>query len=413
MYLLYPWAHDNTLGGGAEDIGEPDDFVRINVTARTAQRIADRFSARLPTTFILDEVFRQVGMSATPCIQPPSPQMASLAAMVDHSDAVEKKVEANYPRVVCNVGKHWVLTNRIFGKTGTAANYGWYDTTAPYRSASGYKMWQTLGTRHNDQHTDYSQVLQLVRSECEAGSRCIGFDALARDEVMCVIISDEGVLQLTRQPGVPNDRVDPTKPETNDTEPSMDEVEPPTRPDNSPLASAFIQARNYTRVDRSGFIKQIVIHTAESDEVFTASEALAKWCAGPNSPRASWHYAVDADSITQSVRDEHIAWHAPGCNKTGIGIELAGRAKQTPEEWNDDFSRRVLEKAAKLVAFLCKRWSIPVEFIPADGLKQGKKGITTHAEVSYAFRKSTHTDPGRGFPMQEFLHAVRSERQRL
>ena len=35
-----------------------------------------------------------------------------------------------------------------------------------------------------------------------------------------------------------------------------------------------------------------------------------------------------------------------------------------------------------------------------------KRGITTHASVSQAFRKSSHWDPGLGFPMAEFLNSV-------
>ena len=44
-----------------------------------------------------------------------------------------------------------------------------------------------------------------------------------------------------------------------------------------------------------------------------------------------------------------------------------------------------------------------MQFIDAEGLKAGKKGVTTHAEVSKAFKKSNHTDPGLGFPMDRIL----------
>jgi len=175
------------------------------------------------------------------------------------------------------------------------------------------------------------------------------------------------------------------------------------------LIDDFVEARNYTRTDRSADIRHVVIHTAEIAETLTAAEALASWAAGKQAPRASWHYAVDADSIVQSVHDEYIAWHAPGANRSGIGIELAGRAKQSPEEWEDEFSRETLARAARLVAHLCRKWSIPVEFVDREGLQQGKAGITTHLEVSMAFHKSDHTDPGKNFPMAAFLDDVRSQ----
>lgn len=128
-----------------------------------------------------------------------------------------------------------------------------------------------------------------------------------------------------------------------------------------------------------------------------------------NNPRvASWHYAADANSITQSVREEDIAFHAPGANRNGIGIELSGRARQTAEEWQDAFSLAMLELAAGLVAQICDRWNIPMVFIPRGVLVlPDARGITTHAEVSRAFRKSDHWDPGPNFPMLWFLERVR------
>jgi len=173
----------------------------------------------------------------------------------------------------------------------------------------------------------------------------------------------------------------------------------------------FLQARNYTQASRKpGDVLWIVLHSAELAEKPTAAEALAKWCAGPNAPRASWHYAVDPDSVTQSVLEEDVAWAAPGANRQGIHIELAGYARQTAEQWDDPPSRALLELAGELVADICTRWSIPVRYVASDALRASEPGITTHWQVTKAFRRSTHTDPGAAFPMGAFVASVR-ERQ--
>ena len=171
----------------------------------------------------------------------------------------------------------------------------------------------------------------------------------------------------------------------------------------------FLQARHYTPVSiaKQRPIDLIVIHSAEIGESLVGAEALMRVCA-VNERRASWHYAVDADSITQSVREQDVAWHAPGANRNGIGIELSGRAKQTKEEWQDAFSLHMLELCAELVADICRRHKIPVTFVPREVLKlPGARGITTHAEVSKAFGKSSHWDPGPNFPMAWLLERVR------
>ena len=95
-------------------------------------------------------------------------------------------------------------------------------------------------------------------------------------------------------------------------------------------------------------------------------------------------------------------------NRSSIGIELSGYASQTEEQWLDAYSRAMLSNAAGLIAKLCKRWRIPVEFVAANELLAGAAGITTHVEVTRAFKKGDHYDPGQGFPMATFLEMVRN-----
>jgi N-acetyl-anhydromuramyl-L-alanine amidase AmpD len=169
---------------------------------------------------------------------------------------------------------------------------------------------------------------------------------------------------------------------------------------------SFLQARHYRPGPRTT-VDLVVIHSAEIGESLEGAEALQKVCA-TNLRVASWHYAVDANSVTQSVREMDIAFHAPGANHNGIGIELSGRARQSQAEWQDAFSFHMLELAAELTAGICKRWNIPVVFVSAETMKlPGARGITTHREVSRAFKKSDHWDPGPHFPMAWFLERVR------
>lgn len=182
--------------------------------------------------------------------------------------------------------------------------------------------------------------------------------------------------------------------------------------------SSKVTARNFGAAgnkyaDRSQDIKHIVIHTAEMAEKPTGAEALGSWVSGPSAPQASWHYAVDDDTVVQCLDDKYIAWHAPGANRSGIGIEHVGYARQTATEWGDDFSRAMLSRSAELAATLCARWKIPVQFVDAEGLARGDAGITTHDAVSRAFKKSTHYDPGSHFPMAAYLKMVSERLERL
>jgi N-acetyl-anhydromuramyl-L-alanine amidase AmpD len=171
----------------------------------------------------------------------------------------------------------------------------------------------------------------------------------------------------------------------------------------------FLQARHYRKVppETPRRIDLVVIHSAEIGESLEGAEALMKACAV--SPRvASWHYAVDAQSITQSVLEEDVAFAAPGANSNGIQIELCGYARQSQAEWQDAYSFHMLELAARLVADIIARHELPAVFVSRETLRLPMaRGITTHAEVSKAFKKSSHWDPGPHFPMAHFIERVK------
>jgi N-acetyl-anhydromuramyl-L-alanine amidase AmpD len=171
------------------------------------------------------------------------------------------------------------------------------------------------------------------------------------------------------------------------------------------VAAPFVESPNVTRT-KGRPIGVVVIHTAEVAERADSAEAVARWFARPSS-QVSAHYCVDSDSVVQCVRERDIAWHARGGNANSIGIELAGFAGQCREEWEDAYSRAVLEAAARLTASICSRHRIPIRWLSAEQLRAGTRGITGHVQVSEAFHKSDHWDPGPSFPVARFLALVR------
>jgi N-acetyl-anhydromuramyl-L-alanine amidase AmpD len=172
----------------------------------------------------------------------------------------------------------------------------------------------------------------------------------------------------------------------------------------------FIAARNYTRVTSPARnIDLVVIHTAEYPELPESAEWVANYFAKPGAPKASAHYMVDASEVIQGVWDKDVAWAAPGANHNGIQIEHAGYAKQTKKDWSDDYSKRMLARSAKLTARLCRKHNIPVRWVSPSQLRAGRRGLTSHANVSAAFKRSSHWDPGPNFPVTVYLRLVKAE----
>jgi hypothetical protein len=188
---------------------------------------------------------------------------------------------------------------------------------------------------------------------------------------------------------------------------------PDTEPAPASLPSvAFREARHY-RKGRRAEIDCIVIHVGELAEDLigedTNAEALMNYCS-TTKREVSWHYSGDSDSITQSVKEEDTAWHAGGggINDRSIGIETSGYTAQTSAEWHDEYSQKMLRLVARLVADICRRRSIPVRKLGADQLKAGDAGICGHDTVRDAFGQTTHSDPGRWFPWEEFIDLVKA-----
>jgi len=146
----------------------------------------------------------------------------------------------------------------------------------------------------------------------------------------------------------------------------------------------------------------------EAPERATTAESVAKYFSTATK-RSSAHYNIDVNSVVCSVLVQDVAYHAPGVNHNGIGLEHAGYARQSRAEWLDSYSRTMLEeKSAPLAAALAGIFAIPIRFVDRVGLRNNVRGITTHHEVSQAFRRSDHWDPGPNFPIDLYLTWVQN-----
>jgi len=213
----------------------------------------------------------------------------------------------------------------------------------------------------------------------------------------------------------------------------LPEVEPEIVKAPLVTIAGFIQAKNYKSVLLRR-VDLIVIHSMENPERPGTARGVTAWFASPTSPVASSHYNIDADGIWQSVKDTDVAYAAPGTNHNGLQFEHEGYASQTPLQWHDERSTRTLDLSARLAAMKCVEFSIPVQFVDAEGLLDCDRGIITHREVTRACQMANqrvlktspfynkkqpfvpltnHSDPGVGFPMLEYLAAVRRYVQEL
>jgi N-acetylmuramoyl-L-alanine amidase len=146
-------------------------------------------------------------------------------------------------------------------------------------------------------------------------------------------------------------------------------------------AKGFIQVNNYKSLPEGARnIDSIIIHITGWIAT-TESGAVNRFL--NQASNASAHYIVNREGeVLQMVRHKDIAKHAGGgVNKTSIGIEHVNQwhgAKEGYEAKYEHPTGTQYIASAKLVSWLCKKYSIPVKHVPSP---EGA-GIKGHAEAN-------------------------------
>ncbi|MGI8911744.1 MAG: N-acetylmuramoyl-L-alanine amidase [Rubrobacteraceae bacterium] len=145
---------------------------------------------------------------------------------------------------------------------------------------------------------------------------------------------------------------------------------------------------NFCQASRpvSNDINKVIVHVTQGSWA-----GAMNWFKDP-AAGVSAHYTVRSGDgfIGQSVDEEDIAYHAGNWeyNQTSIGIEHEGYVGEP--SW---FTDAMYRSSAKLTAYLCKKYGIPMD----------RTHIIGHNEVPGA----THTDPGAYWNWTRYMDYVR------
>jgi hypothetical protein len=159
------------------------------------------------TDKIADQVHIQAAMVIPPKLLPDTVKDGTMVwtrNMERHSRQVDSAVNKNpqLPGLISTVGKHWITHDKLRSKKQCGVNYGWHDKKAPYRGKGGISMWQTVGTRHNWSHVDYSQVLVPVNRVVLINGEEMLIEDVMRHPTLSSVLSYDGPMRMTRHPDV-------------------------------------------------------------------------------------------------------------------------------------------------------------------------------------------------------------------
>jgi hypothetical protein len=185
-----------------------------------------------------------------------------------------------------------------------------------------------------------------------------------------------------------------------------------------PASPTYIGPPKYHGDDNNKPPRHVVIHSTVSPCENGGARKIANYFKNPSSP-SSAHYMIDPGEIIQGLYDSFVGYAAPP-NEHKLHFEMCDIPGPVPGDkpgsarwkalkkawrWNKTNQKQMLDRTAWLAARQCLAYDIPIQFCTVRMLKQGKAGITTHANVSKTWHQSTHWDPG-FWPRRKFMRMV-------
>lgn len=166
-------------------IGSGKDFLRMPLTLPSATTVANAFGCVLPTTRIVDAVYRQSKYHLVPDPLPPGSKMRSSDYYLRHRKLIERQ-RAGIPlgELLAGHKKDVVLTERLATRPDRIAIYGW-------QRRSGDPI-QPLSTIHGARYADYSHGVRLVWATVLIGGEARSIYDVLEDPELAPVLSDEG-----------------------------------------------------------------------------------------------------------------------------------------------------------------------------------------------------------------------------
>jgi len=172
-------------------IGSDQDFVRVPMNPHTAQAFCDAFGFVLPTTKMVDDIWREATSKMIP--QPLTESRQDPMTFLAHNGMIERQIAGQYPgELRAGDKKDVVITNRLTETPGRIAIYGWH-------FPSGVPI-QPLTTVHADWYVDYSHGIRPVARTIKVDDADIPYEEVLRDPKLHVLLSNEGVIKVSSYP---------------------------------------------------------------------------------------------------------------------------------------------------------------------------------------------------------------------
>ncbi len=168
-------------------IGSDDDFCRIPMNPRTAQRLAGLFGASMLTAKLSDHIWDAAEVKLAPFNYVPVGNANELVTKFgEHNAQIEKQLSearGHHGQLVAGIKKDVIISSRVAERNDRVIIYGWHKTDGnPIQPVySGHVWW----------YVDYSHGIRFMNSQVLLDGTPADVTEILKDTVLFRIMSNE------------------------------------------------------------------------------------------------------------------------------------------------------------------------------------------------------------------------------
>ena len=276
----------------------------------------------------------------------------------------------------------WLVIDSSDAEGGGCLEYGHIVRDTAIRVGSRVTAGQRIGVINPDTRTNGGTAARPIAPHLHLSDMPGGYNPATKQDPM-------PRLRGAREPGTP-----PTPPQGGSVL-------------TDPFTGALWSPSRHPRT--IGTPRWIAVHTQEGGRTATG---LAQFLA-VKANKVSYHSVVDDHEILKVVAESDCPWSASNANAYAFHICLAGsyaawsRGKWLETDASDGKNEDAeLTNAARVIAWWCRKYNIPAEYIGGGGIPWGADGICGHQD--FGSWGGGHHDPGRNFPWDELIRRVKA-----
>lgn len=163
-------------------LGTDNDWARVNITPKAAQKIADNLQCFLPTRKMVDDIYKAAQIKLNPV--PMYAFRDSTPTMWHHHLIIEGQRKGR-KGLIAGIQKDVVISEKISRDTrpDRVAIYGWHKPDG--------RPIQPLYTGHVYWWVDYSQGIRLVYRKIKVNGKWMDYTDILKDKSLRPVLCDE------------------------------------------------------------------------------------------------------------------------------------------------------------------------------------------------------------------------------